>query len=415
VIFKSDMAISLLGTVFTDELHTAVGAAAFSLRDLAEDSGHDYFRNLSINTLAGGAGTLLELGVDYTVSEESTDPPTDLSARVSTAIGVTVHVYKKITIVNPVYQACALYFSGYYHGDAVSSARLNKEKSRYYTLAANTTITSTYGCGKIFCNAGANGIKLTLNFEKGQEIEFIKTDLYATNKSAVTLVAAVAIDGFTVQSGNYYLFLFDQYQRIRLYFDGTQYHITGGCLDYSTGGINTNDWTNRHFGDAVVGYDTQTVAFSIGEKVTAASGNTGIIVWLDATTMIMKKVTGTGIFINNEALTGSWGGAALENVSTKNVDSYIYHNTGLKFSNFNIIGYACANSTFSILTAQKFQDYWVDLVNAKNYGYGLIGIDASNFYIQTCAHGIVFVTAAGDGDVYDTEDYSYNIEIKVCY
>jgi hypothetical protein len=407
------MAISLLGSAFTDELHTDFGAAALSLMDTPETTGHDYFRDLVIRTAAGGGGTLLTVGVDYAVSEENTD----LSDKASTALGSTVNVYGKIQIINATYQTGNLYFSGYYHGDSVSSSRTNKEKPRYNSLSADTTIDSTYGCGKFFCNAGANGIRLTLDFEAGQECEFVKTDLYATNKSAVTLIAAAAINGFTAQSGNYYLWLFEQCQRIKIYFDGTTYFITGGWLDYGTGGINTSTWTNRHLGDAVSGYDNVISAFKIGEKVTAASGNTGVVVALDATTLIFKKVTGTGIFVNNEVLTGSFGGSALVNVSTKNIDSYVWHNTGLKHSRFDVNLYYYEGTTFNTLTNRKFGDaaYSNNTVAAFHMGHIQWGVDANNFYLQTASNFLLTLLAAGAIDGIDIEDYSYSIEAKIYF
>lgn len=420
MIMKSDMAISLAGIAFTDELHTNLGSAAISLRDTEEDSGHDFFRSLTINTAAGGGGTALVESVDFTISEESITETTatgeklGLSDRVSEYLGSTVHVYHKVQIINAIYQTGDLYLSGYYHGDLPSVFRLNKEKNRHYEIDSDDIIDSTFGCGKILCNAGASGIKLTLDFEKGQCIRFIKTDAYGTNKSAVTLVSDVAIDGFTAINGNYYLFLFQQHQNIEIYFDGTQYRIVGGWLDFSPKG-NTSDWTNRHLGDLVIAYDTQTVAFSIGEKITLASGVTGIIVWLNATTMIVKHATGTGIGIDNETITGSWGGAALVNGNTKNNDSYIYHGTGLDQNNFSVELYIHTNTVFAMATAARNgRNSYVGTASTSRQ-WEQIGVDANNFKVQTGVSIVDLLKDDGTIETLDTEDYSYFISVKVYF
>ena len=111
------MDLDLAGAVFTDELHTDVGAAAFEID-------HDFFtqEDLVIRTLGGGAGVLLTDGVDYQLSEEDTY----LSANTSPA----KTVYRNIQVINAAYQTGDLYFSGEYIADANEAADVNLPRLR---------------------------------------------------------------------------------------------------------------------------------------------------------------------------------------------------------------------------------------------------------------------------------------------
>lgn len=154
MIFKNEMAITLAGTSFTDELHTNYGASAKSLRDTLEVTGHDYFRSLTIRTASGGGGTALVLGVDYNVTEKNDD----LSARASDALGTTVNIYKKVTIINATYQTGNLYFSGYYHGDAISAVRVNADVKNNYSNMGLLTAALYNDAGVLKLSTGLIGI-----------------------------------------------------------------------------------------------------------------------------------------------------------------------------------------------------------------------------------------------------------------
>ena len=108
------MNINLSGDIFTDELHTDVGAAVFRIN-------HDWFIDLVINTATGGGGTALELGIDYVLSTEDTK----LSERVTDELGVSKNVWGEIQIINAVYQAGDLYFSGKYIADSIEAKDAN--------------------------------------------------------------------------------------------------------------------------------------------------------------------------------------------------------------------------------------------------------------------------------------------------
>ena len=106
------MDLNLTGQAFNDFLLSNVGSAAFELE-------HDWFtkQDLVIRTAAGGAGTLLVEGTDYTLSIESEE----LSDRVTAAMGSTRNVFHMVTIINATYQTGNLYFSGKYIADSNSA------------------------------------------------------------------------------------------------------------------------------------------------------------------------------------------------------------------------------------------------------------------------------------------------------
>ena len=58
-------------------------------------------------------------------------------------------------------------------------------------------------------------------------------------------------------------------------------------------------------------YDTEIAAFAIGETCTGAGAANGVIVYLTSTTMYFASIT--GLFVDNEALTGSVSGNAAAN------------------------------------------------------------------------------------------------------
>ncbi len=107
---KPRMTITLTGTTFTDMELSDVGSSAFTLD-------HDWFtkQDLVIRTAAAGGGTLLTDGTDYTLGTEDTD----LSARVTAAVGSGRNVYHTITVTNASYQTGDLYFSGKYVADSL--------------------------------------------------------------------------------------------------------------------------------------------------------------------------------------------------------------------------------------------------------------------------------------------------------
>jgi hypothetical protein len=409
---KYGMNKSLLGVAITDELHTDLGSAAVSLMDTNEETGHDYIRSgLVIRTAASGGGTLLTEGVDYVLANENTV----LSAEVSAALGSTVQCFKTIQITNVTYQSGALYFSGYFHGDAVDADRENKNKKIVISKSADYTIdNSVYGDLCICVTAGVSGVRLktpNATLCKNKEIEIIHDD---TGAGAVTILN----DFGQLYNGMPYLFLFDQNDRITVRSNGTRW-IVSGTLAFQTGGIGTNDFTNRELGDAAIPYDGAAgTALVIGEKVTeATSGNTGIIVYKTATVLTLKKVTGTGIFTDNRVLTGSMGGGTvLVNIpgsTSKNADSNFYHGWGV--NSWRIVKelWISANATFSWTNATKAVGYIVN--GAAIEGSDFINVDTNNNKCQTGAGGVDTLSETGTLVHYTTDDVSYNIIERIVF
>lgn len=284
------------------------------------------------------------------------------------------------------------------------------------TVLSSDTTLPNYEEDQCFAvEAGADGIIIDIPDAADNtdiELHFKRTD---SNNSSGTLKFTQQIDSFAAcPDGFYYIFLFEQWQYISVKSNGTAWCLTGGWLDFGTGGINTSDWTNRHFGDEVVVYNNQTVAFKHGEKVTeATSNNTGIIVWLNATTMILKKCTGTGHHTNARALTGSFGGDADVNGTTKNNDQNFYHGTGLKHNKFSIFLWIYNNATMDLTLARSCGNVNFDgAPAAKYYGFARWGVDTSNFKIQVGLDGIQAMEDNGTMTNYDTEDYSYNVSCR---
>lgn len=279
------------------------------------------------------------------------------------------------------------------------------------SLSADITLPNYQGDQCFACNGGANGI--IVDIPAAADNEYIELNFKRTDSgaSSVTLKSTEQIDGFTAASdGYYYIFLVNQWQHISLKSNGSQWCIMGGWLDFSTGGRNTNDWTNAHLGDLVITYDTVTVAFKIGEKVTLGSGVTAIIFNKTASTLTCKKATGTGIAINNETITGSMGGSALVDGSTKATDSNIYHGTGLNKENFNLALSIYAGTTYVDAAAVQVGDFFVMGTPGTFRGHGFIGVDTNYIKCQTASSAIDKIQEDGTNDALTTNDYSFLIK-----
>jgi hypothetical protein len=413
---KYAMEKSLLGVAITDELHTDIGGAAVSLMDTNEETGHDYIRSgLVIRTAASGGGTLLTDGVDYVLGNENTV----LSAEVSVALETTVQCYKTVQITNVTYQSGALYFSGFYHGDAVSAARENKNKQIVISKSADYTIdNSVYGDLVIAATSGAAGIRFKTPSAvlcKNKKIKVKKVD---TGTGAVTILN----DFSQTYQGVSYIFLFDQWDAIEMVSDGVQW-LLSGTLTLQTGGINTNDFTNRELGDAVIPYDNAAgTALVIGEKVTNGTtpANTGIIVAKTATTLTLKKSTGTGIHADNNVLTGSMGGGTvLVNIpgsTSKNADGNVYHGFGAYATKMKISYWVYAGTTYQQAGARLIGNAALDSTGNLNRGYSVIDVDQNNLKIQTGAtDGGEYMADNGVLDDIEANDYSYNIITTITF
>jgi hypothetical protein len=292
-----------------------------------------------------------------------------------------------------------------------------------FTKNANYTIPaySQYKGGeyskiiRILMTAGANGTIITLGAVADNIGRIIKINRVDDGTGCTTIYPPL---GVTI-SDMAYVFLFEKNGYVELYCDGATYRIIHGSLTLQTGGINTADWTNRELGDAVIPYDNAAgTALVIGEKVTNGTtpANTGIIVAKTATTITLKKSTGTGIHADNNVLTGSMGGGTAEvNIpgsTSKNADSNFYN----PYSNFykvTITAWISTNTTFSRTNAQKILENFYDASNLA--GMGIIDIDNNNFKVQTGSAGVVSMAENGTPAARQTDDYSYNIIMMITF
>lgn len=177
---------------------------------------------------------------------------------------------------------------------------------------------------------------------------------------------------------------------------------------YDTGWISRSDWTNVILGN-LLQYDTSSVAFQIGERVSGVTtGDSGIINYDNGTYLFLSNCTGGGIFLNDEVLTGSWGGSALVNEvsgSRKNVDSITYHFLNTSINNLDIklfVSYdGNPTNSYEILGGGDNSDYGFQ-INEE----GVVSIR-----LTTGALGLSYKDGAGNAIIIDTEDWFYKIKI----
>lgn len=410
---KFNMDINITGETITDELHSDVGSAVFSLFDLNEDSGNDVFRSMVIRTAAGGGGTLLEEGVDYVLSGDDNDPVVALAVRVSAQVG-TVTLYTHVQITNVTYQSGDLYFSYIAHGDFVNAARENKNKNVALAKNADYTIDNdTYGDMTILATGGSAGIQL-----KTPDAGLCKNKIITVLKVDSGYGAIAIVNDFSdTYNGMPFLLLINQYDKVRMISDGANWIILSAVLDFSTGGINTADWTNRELGDASVTYDGATGTMRIGETVTeATSGNKGIIIADSGSILILKNVTGTGIFTNDRVLTGGATGATYvvnhPGTTTKNQDKNVYHGTGGNGGKLIKEVWVSPNTTFTWTDAIMMMKISHD--GTTTWGWDAINVDANNIKVHTGAGGVQYVNDASGARVTTAAgDYSYFVVVKL--
>ncbi len=175
------------------------------------------------------------------------------------------------------------------------------------------------------------------------------------------------------------------------------------------GYINTNDWTNRHLGSANITYDNLAGSFIVGEIVTEAiSGNTGVVMSDSGTILVLRAVTGTGVFTNDREITGTDSGATADvDGNTKNVDTNFYHGFGMPLSKLLVEALVSTDGT----DANSFELLDSAWGAGASYGIILYAIDNNNIKIQTGAAGITRLNDAGSANVIDTEDWYYKIKV----
>ncbi len=181
-----------------------------------------------------------------------------------------------------------------------------------------------------------------------------------------------------------------------------------------TGWINRDDWTNVHLGNSVCAYDNLTGTFTIGEKITeSTSGNTGVILSDSGSLLILKNVTGTGIWTDNRDLTGSHSGATAKvnypGSTSKNVDSNLLHNFGVSIYNIIVKKMYSTDMTESNTLVIESS---AGVAAGANVGCQEHGVDLNNIKLQSGSGGFLFLDDAGSADFIDTENYYFRAILK---
>lgn len=271
---------------------------------------------------------------------------------------------------------------------------------------------------RILMTAGANGTIITLPAVASNSGRIIKIKRVDDAAGCCTIYPP---GGVTI-SDMEYVFLFEKHDYIELFCDGSTYHVIHASLTLQTGGINTNDYTNRELADASIPYDGASgAALVIGEKVTEApSGNTGIIVYKTATVLTLKKVTGTGIFTDEYVLTGSIGGGTvvvnIPGSTSKNADGNFYHGFLVNAWKLDIELWVTTNATFSWTNAVRMGRAIIDSSTAGVYrGWEVFNVNTSNFKVQTANNSLSQLLEDGTENALDSEDYSYNIVARIVF
>jgi len=310
--------------------------------------------------------------------------------------------------------------------DAYTGSQLNTDAEYVFAKSVNYTILNyePYAVGeyskiiRILMTAGANGTIVTLGAVADNVGRIIRINRVDDGTGCTTIYPPL---GVTI-SDMAYVFMFEKNDYVELYCDGTTYRVLHASLTMQTGGINTNDWTNREIADAAIPYDGALgTALVIGEKVTEAiSGNTGIIVYKTATVLTLKKVTGTGIFTDDRVLTGSMGvGTVVVNIpgsTSKNADSSFYHGYGINDGKINYKLKLYNGTTYVADGAHEIRSIYDGASGVSSFNYDIIQVDVNNSKVQTGANALTWLSdATGAVTAVDTEDWSYNLIATITF
>ena len=274
------------------------------------------------------------------------------------------------------------------------------------TITSSYTITDVDGVDTIECNPTSRAFTVTLPTQadnKGRTI-IIKVTHKGGNVT-VTGEGAETIDG---QAD---FFLNRQYDFIEVYCGSTKWIVKHCFCSYSTGWINTADWTLRLLGSMQITYNAGAGSFIVGELITeSVGGNTWIITSDTGAVLTCKEATGTGFATNTRTITGSTSGCARTvNGTTKNVDTYISHDLvksigdGLK--HYLVLSTDATDNNSFITYVDR------DAGGNVKYNYTLNQISTSQLHIYAAENGFVYYDKTGSAVNVDSEDWYYKIII----
>jgi len=196
------------------------------------------------------------------------------------------------------------------------------------TKTADYVILDTDNYKTLFVDPSTRAITITLP-EAANNIDRVIRVKVITKGGNVTIArtGANTIDGATA------LYLNHQYDFIDVISNGSNWVVQHCLFSYSTGWINTADWTNRHLGSMIITYSSPSGAFIVGETLTeSTSSNTWVITADSGTIFTCKEATGTGFATTARTLTGTTSGkTATVNGTTKDNNSDVIHGFNIPY------------------------------------------------------------------------------------
>lgn len=377
-------------TAFTDLVYNSVGASAFVMSELKDavgsNKGYDTYtyEDIVIRTAAGGGGTLLDKDTDYTCGGEDED----LTTEVTEAKSTTKTIYTTIQVTNAAYQGIDLYFSGYTVGDYPVADDVNNITWEYSSKSTDYTTTDMPGFTLYSYTTGSDKKTHTLPTvadNDNLELQFMKID---------SGYGPLVIDGEGAETINGWsqIALFRQYEKVHIKaINGAWYIIDNWKWHIESGWISRSDWSNQQPGTIDLNYDNLSGTFELFEVITeATSGYRGIIL---ADTGAILRIIYTddgaggagGFFTDGRQITGGSSGATADvnegTGSTKDVDSYCYHQLGKNMRDFKFQWWHSFDGTENNSTLIPFG------CSDSGYGFGIEQNDTNSIIPQFSTNG----------------------------
>lgn len=323
-------------------------------------------------------------------------------------------IYTAIKILNAAYQAGSIYVTyktiGSYTDGTIFNdyiTRLNNANPAILAVTADYAITDVFTYNTFLVDPSDGDITVTLPTVADN------SDRVITVKVSV-LGGKVTVDGEGGEEieGAGSIYLQNLGDILTVISDGTQWNILKLRQSYDTGWINRSDWTNVHMGSVVLDYDNLAGAFTVGETITGAGGDTGIVQSDTGSTLVLKNVTGTGVFVNDEVITGATSLATADvnepAGTAKNQDQNVCHELGLNLNQIRVEVYFSTDGTENNSRSFIYYSYYT----ASAVGIVPYQTDINNIKLQTGDAGVATLDDNGNTVAIDTEDYYYRTKIE---
>ena len=279
------------------------------------------------------------------------------------------------------------------------------------TITADYTILDYDGFETIYADSNARAVTVTL-------------PTLAANLGRVITVKKISSGtsgGWVNLYGEGGTELIDGLSGFKMYSAGDHISVVGqtggwkiltGHATYSTGWINTADWSNRHLGTMQVVTKTGDASlYTVGELLTEET--TGNTFRLDAIsggvggTFTLRAISGTGHCTIHKKFTGSTSGRAdaAVNAATKNQDNTVIHNFGRVVRESSVLYNATATDTDALELTMFCYLYGV----TNTYGVVQYNTDLNNITMHTGDSGVTYLSANGTYVSPATTDVYYKV------